>query len=150
MSIPACEPDGYFGGAFQGRPTIMFNNIPLLYGASATGGATTGSSSGSYIQILMIVGVFAVFYLLIIRPQRKKQKDTKKMLDAVKKGDRVTSIGGIRGTVKNVTDNTVIVEVDNKGTTLEFTKSAIGSVDTVAVPAKASKEDDSKDSSAQK
>ena len=127
----------------------MFNNLPLLYGAPATAGSSTGSS-GSYIQILMIVGVFAVFYLLIIRPQRKKQKETKNMLSAIKKGDKVTSIGGIRGTVKNVMESSVIVEVDNKGTTLEFTKSAIGSVDTVAPPAKASKEDDSKDSSEQK
>ncbi|MCK5735726.1 MAG: preprotein translocase subunit YajC [Spirochaetaceae bacterium] len=127
----------------------MFNNFPLLLGAPAAGGAATGSS-GSYIQILMIVGVFAVFYLLIIRPQRKKQKDTKKMLEAVKKGDKVTSIGGIRGTVKNVLETTVIVDVDNKGATLEFSKSAIGSVDTVVAPAKASKEDDSKDSSEKK
>ena len=126
----------------------MFNNFPLLTGAAAGGGAAGGSSS--YIQILMIVGVFAVFYLLIIRPQRKKQKETKQMLESVKKGDKVTSIGGIRGTVKNVSENTVIVEVDNKGTTLEFTKSAIGSVDTVSAPAKASKEDDSKDSSEKK
>jgi len=124
----------------------MLNNLPLLLGAPAAGGTATGSS-GSYIQILMIVGVFAVFYLLIIRPQRKKQKDTKKMLDAVKKGDKVTSIGGIRGTVKNVTESTVIVEVDNKGATLEFNKSAVGSVDTVSAPAKAPKEDESKDSS---
>ncbi len=93
-----------------------------------TGGGE-GGSSGSYVQILMIVGVFAVFYLLIIRPQRKKQKDTKKMLEAVKKGDKVTSIGGIRGTVKNVMESSIIVEVDNKGATLEFSKSAIGSVD---------------------
>ena len=72
------------------------------------------------------------------------------MLAAIKKGDKVTSIGGIRGTVKNVMESSIIVEVDNKGATLEFTKSAIGSVDTVAPPAKASKEDDSKDSSEQK
>ncbi len=125
----------------------MLSNLPLLYGAPISGGGATGSSS--YIQILMIVGVFAVFYLLIIRPQRKKQKDTKKMLSEVKKGDKVTSIGGIRGTVKNVMENSVILEVDNKGTTLEFTKSAIGSVDTVA-SVKASKEDESEDSSEQK
>ena len=88
----------------------------------------------------MIVGVFAIFYLLIIRPQRKKQKETKQMLSAVKKGDRVTSIGGIRGTVKTVTETTIIVEVDNKGATLEFIKSAIGSVDPVsAEPAPAKK-----------
>lgn len=122
----------------------MFNNLALLMGAP-----TGEGGSGSYIQILMIVGVFAVFYLLIIRPQRKKQKDTQNMLKAIKKGDKVTSIGGIRGTVKNVMESSVIVEVDNKGATLEFSKSAVGSVDTVA-PAKASKEDDSADSSEQK
>jgi preprotein translocase subunit YajC len=125
----------------------MFNNLSLLMGIPTGGGE--GGSSGSYVQILMIVGVFAVFYLLIIRPQRKKQKDTKKMLEAVKKGDKVTSIGGIRGTVKNVMESSVIVEVDNKGATLEFSKSAIGTVDTVGT-AKASKEGESKDSSEQK
>ncbi len=125
----------------------MLNNLSLLMGVP-TGTGSEGSS-GSYIQILMIVGVFAVFYLLIIRPQRKKQKDTKKMIEAVKKGDKVTSIGGIRGTVKNVMENSIIVEVDNKGATLEFTKSAIGSVDTTA-PVKASIEDESKDTSEQK
>ena len=69
----------------------MFNNLSLLMGIPTGGGE--GGSSGSYVQILMIVGVFAVFYLLIIRPQRKKQKDTKKMLEAVHKieqdGDRI-------------------------------------------------------------
>lgn len=125
----------------------MFNNLSLLMGIPTGGGE--GGSSGSYVQILMIVGVFAVFYLLIIRPQRKKQKDTKKMLEAVKKGDKVTSIGGIRGTVKNVMESSVIVEVDNKGATLEFSKSAIGTVDNVGT-VKASIEDESKDSSEQK
>jgi len=132
----------------------MFNSFPLLMGAP--GDAGTPGSSSNYIQILMIVAVFAVFYLLIIRPQRKKQKNTKRMLEAVKKGDRVSSIGGIRGTVKNVTETTVIVEVDNKGATLEFTKSAIASVEPVStetVPprkTKAPKADDTSGSSEQK
>jgi len=132
----------------------MFNSFPLLMGAPGDTG-TPGSSS-NYIQILMIVAVFAVFYLLIIRPQRKKQKNTKRMLEAVKKGDRVSSIGGIRGTVKNVTETTVIVEVDNKGATLEFTKSAIASVEPVSTETapprktKAPKADDTSGSSEQK
>ncbi len=103
----------------------MFN-IPLLMGAPA--GSAQGSPQGSTVQFVMIAAVIAVFWFLIIRPQRKKQKETKNMLAALKKGDRVTSIGGIRGTVKNVSEQTVIVEVDNKGATLEFIKSAIGSV----------------------
>ena len=110
----------------------MFN-LPFLMPAPE--GASPG---GNWTSMVMIVGVFAVFYLLIIRPQRKKQKDEAKMREAIKKGDRVTSIGGIRGTVKNVTDSTVIVEIDNKGNTLEFTKNAIGTVEPVgdSYPAK--------------
>ncbi len=111
---------------------------------ASTGGEAGAAPGTSYVQILMIVGVFAVFWFLIIRPQRKKQKETKDMLSAIKKGDKVTSIGGIKGTVKNVAENSVIVEVDNKGATLEFSKSAIASVDNVApaetaAPAKKSK-----------
>ncbi len=109
-------------------------NLPLLMGA-AEGGAQ-GSPQGSMMQIGVIVLVFAIFWLLIIRPQRKKQKDEQKMREAIKKGDRVTSIGGIRGVVKNVTEKTVIVEVDNKGNTLEFTKSAIGTVESGEAPSK--------------
>lgn len=103
----------------------MLSNLTFLSGIS--GGAEGGSSG--YIQVLMIVGVFAIFYLLIIRPQRKKQKETKRMIEVVKKGDTLITVGGIRGVVKNVMEKSVIVGVDNKGTTLEFMKSAIGSVD---------------------
>lgn len=101
-------------------------NIPLLMGAPAS--STGGSPQGSIVQIGMIVAVFAVFWLLIIRPQKKKQRQTRDMIAAIQRGDRVTSIGGICGVVKNVTDTTVIVEIDKKGTTLELVKSAIGSV----------------------
>lgn len=133
----------------------MFN-LPLLM----PGTEGTGSTQGSIAQIGMIVAVFAVFWLLIIRPQRKKQKNEKTMRESIKKGDRVTSIGGIRGTVKNVGDTTVIIEIDNKGNTLEFTKSAIGTVEPVGdtypakddAPAKKSKtkKGESEDSSDEK
>ncbi len=125
-------------------------NIPLLMGAPA-GASAQGSSQGSIVQIGMIVAVFAVFWLLIIRPQRKKQKETKNMLSAIKKGDKVTSIGGIKGIVQNVKENTVVVKVDTN-TTLEFSKSAIGSVDTVAAAetAPAKKDKALKDDSDQK
>ena len=131
-------------------------NLPLLMGAPAGAEGAAGSPQGSIPSILMIVAVFAVFWLLIIRPQRKKQKDEQKMREAVQKGDKITSIGGIKGTVKNVSDSTVIVEVDNKGNTLEFSKSAIGSVETAgsepasAKKAKTKKNDAESDSSDEK
>lgn len=112
----------------------MFS-IPFLMGSPSEG----ASPQGSFVQIGMIVAVFAIFWLLIIRPQRKKQRDAKNMIAAMKKGDYVTSIGGIRGTIKTVNEESVIVEVDKKGSTLEFSKSAIGSVQTASVDAPKSK-----------
>ncbi|CAD7841451.1 Preprotein translocase subunit YajC (TC 3.A.5.1.1) [Olavius algarvensis spirochete endosymbiont] len=105
----------------------MLSNLTFLSGVQTPGGAEGGS--GGYVQVLIIVGIFAIFYFLIIRPQRRKQKETKRMIEGVRKGDKITTIGGIRGVVKNVMEKSIIIEVDNKGTTLEFMKTAIGSVD---------------------
>jgi len=71
--------------------------------------------------------VFLIFYFLIIRPQNKKQKETKAMLGALSKGDRVVTIGGIRGIVHAVKDDVIIVRVDGE-TKLEFNKSAVSTV----------------------
>lgn len=62
-------------------------------------------------QIIMLVLVFAVFYLFMIRPQMKKQKEIKKFREALKTGDKVVSAGGIHGKVKDIKDETVVVEI---------------------------------------
>lgn len=92
----------------------------------------------------MIIGIF---YFLIIRPQNKKQKDTQKMLAALKKGDRVTTIGGIHGTIQSVKENTVIVKVD-ENSKMEFSRSAISSVDVVAKEEKVEKLENKKEEKA--
>ncbi|MFP4012405.1 MAG: preprotein translocase subunit YajC [Spirochaetaceae bacterium] len=71
--------------------------------------------------------VFLIFYFLIIRPQNKKQKETKAMLASLNKGDRVVTIGGIRGVIQSLKDDTVVLKVDNN-TSLEFSKSAVSNV----------------------
>jgi preprotein translocase subunit YajC len=71
--------------------------------------------------------IILVFYFLIIRPQNKKQKETQKMLAALKKNDRVTTAGGIRGVVVSVKEDTVIIKVDDN-VKLEFSKGSISSV----------------------
>jgi len=72
--------------------------------------------------------VILIFYFLIIRPQNKKQKDAEKMLSAIKKGDKVYTIGGLHGVVSSINEEkaTVTIKVDEgSSTTLEFNKSAI-------------------------
>ena len=75
----------------------------------------------------MFGAVILIFYFLIIRPQRKRDKEAKDMLAAIKKGDKIVTIGGIRGTVAIVKENTVIIKVDDN-TRIEFNKSAISAV----------------------
>jgi preprotein translocase subunit YajC len=105
----------------------IFANLPLLMGVPSGGtGAQGGSSS-----MLTMLGTFAliivIFYFLIIRPQRKKQRETQSMLSNIRKGDRVSTVGGIRGTVHAVKESTVVLKVDDN-TKIEFNKSAVSTV----------------------
>ena len=108
----------------------MTENVVLLLGAAqgGSGQGGSGASGGNWVQMLPIILIFLVFYFLLIRPQRKKQKETRNMINAVRKGDKITTIGGIRGTIKKATETLIILETDNKGNTLEITRNAIASV----------------------
>lgn len=99
--------------------------IPFLQAGTAGSASSSGSMIGSLIPILLLI---VIFYFFLIRPQNKKQKETEKMLNALKKGDKVITIGGIHGTISSVKDKTVIVKVDDN-CKLEFNRSAISSVE---------------------
>ncbi len=121
----------------------MFNLLSKIYlpfmqaeGASSGGAGLFGGGMSMYI---MIGGMILIMYFFMIRPQSKKQKEMKKMLEAIKKGDKVVSIGGIRGTVHSVKGDTVIVKVDDN-TKMEFNKTAIATVLIDKPEVKASKE----------
>ncbi len=104
----------------------IFQELPLLMGAPAGGAGASGPASVA--PTLVTFGlVFAIFYFLIIRPQNKRQKETKQMLAALKKGDRVATIGGIRATVFSLKDDTVVLKVDDN-TKIQFSRSAVSSV----------------------
>ena len=94
--------------------------IPLLQ----NGAQGQGNMLMSVVPFILII---AIFYFFIIRPQNKKQKETEKMINALKKGDKVVTIGGIHGVVFAVKEATVVVKVDD-GAKIEFTKSAIAKV----------------------
>ena len=73
---------------------------------------------------------FVVLYFLMIAPNQKKQKKWQEMLSKLKSGDRVTTNGGLRGTVLTVKDDVVVLRVQPDGVKLEFVKSAIAAVTT--------------------
>ncbi|MDR3247255.1 MAG: preprotein translocase subunit YajC, partial [Treponema sp.] len=85
--------------------SFVFN---LLLGApDGGGGAPAGGSA--FLQFVPFIAIIAIFYFLIIRPQNKKQKETQRMLGALKKGDRVVTIGGIHGVIQSVKDQSIIL-----------------------------------------
>lgn len=86
-----------------------------------------GTQGSVFMPILTFGLVFVIFYLFIIRPQNKKQKETERMISAVKKGDKVVTIGGIHGEVTSTKEQTVIIKVDDS-CKIEFSRSGIASV----------------------
>ena len=94
--------------------------IPFLQAAGSAPSAS-GSLLGTLFPFLLII---VIFYFFLIRPQNKKQKETEKMLNALKKGDKVITIGGIHGVVSSVKEKTVILKVDDD-CKMEFNRTAI-------------------------
>jgi len=76
------------------------------------------------VSLMPIILIFGVFYFLIIRPQRQKQADHQKMVQAVKKNDEIVTIGGIHGTIVNVKDAAVVLRIADN-VKIEIQKSAI-------------------------
>ena len=84
----------------------------LVTPAYAQAAAPAASPSGDLFGMLLpIAMIFVVFYFLLLRPQQKKQKEMRAMIDAVKRGDRVVTSGGILGTVAKVEDREVVLEI---------------------------------------
>ena len=97
-------------------------------------------------SFLPLVAIVGIFYFLILRPQNKKQKETQKMLSALKKGDRIITIGGVHGVIQSVKESTVIVKVDDN-VKLEFNRAAISTVSSQAREEKEEKEEKSAEAS---
>jgi preprotein translocase subunit YajC len=110
--------------------TGIFGSLPLLLGGAQTSGTSTASGGGGAQLVTMLVTfglIIVVFYFLVIRPQNKKTKDAKKMLESIRRGDRVVTIGGLHGSVESVKDDAVILRVDDN-VKLKFSKSAVSQV----------------------
>lgn len=83
-----------------------------------------GQEGGGLVSFLPLVLIMVVFYFFFIRPQMKKAKDQRKFREALKKGDKVVTIGGIHGKIASMDDTTAMLEVEG-GVKLQIEKSAI-------------------------
>lgn len=121
----------------------LFGITSALAESTGTAAAATGeevaemSPVAAILQmVLPLVLMGLVFYFMLIRPQRKKDKKVKEMLNNLKHGDRVTTIGGIYGTIVNIKDETITLAIGQKGqqpTEMTVARWAIRQVEEVSV-----------------
>ena len=102
--------------------------------AAATETMSTGATIIYYaVQFVPMILIFVVFYFLLIRPQRKKDKEAKTMLDNLKAGDRICTIGGIYATIVRIKDDVLTVEVGDQKTQMMIARWAVRNVEQLSV-----------------
>ena len=87
--------------------------------------------------VIMLVLMIAIFYFMLIRPENKRKKEAEQMRSAVKKGDKITTIGGIVGTVVDVKEQNIVIETSADQVRIELAKWALSTNETAAAAAKA-------------
>ncbi len=86
----------------------MINLLNVILMAPPEGGKSSQTSF-----FIMMILIFVVFYFFMIRPQMRKQKELKSFRDALKKGDRIVTTGGIYGKINNISENVITIDVGN-------------------------------------
>jgi preprotein translocase subunit YajC len=89
-----------------------------------------GGGMGSWLGLAPLLFIFVIFYFLLIMPQQRRQKKWAAMLDQLKTGDRVTTSGGLRGTVMAIKDDCIHLRVPPQNLLLEVTKASVTQVST--------------------
>ena len=96
------------------------------------GNQTPPSTGGSVGYLLMIVALFAVMYFVMIRPQKKQEKEIQNMRNNLQVGDEITTIGGIIGKIISIKEETCLIESSGDKTKIRILKSAVKCVDVKA------------------
>ncbi len=97
---------------------------------AAAGGGGMGS------MLFMMIALFAVMYFLMIRPESKRKKEAQTMRDSLRVGDKITTIGGIVGTVCHIKDDKIVLETSEDRVRVEFAKWAVSTNETQAAKAR--------------
>lgn len=104
---------------------LLFPDVAHAMGA--TGAQGEGAAGSGTMTMIMLVAIFAIFYFLMIRPESKRRKERQLMIDALKRGDRVVTIGGLYGEIQDVHDDKIVIKVA-EGVKVEIAKSAVSAV----------------------
>lgn len=104
---------------------ITLSFLSNLLGGGAAAEGAEGATGGSPMSLILMVGLFAVMYFVMIRPQKKKQKEEQQMRDTIQIGDEITTIGGIMGRVVTVKEDSIVLETGADRVKLKFQRWAI-------------------------
>ncbi len=115
----------------------MLKFLALAADTAATGATGTGDPTQqaggltAFMPLIMMGLLFVVMYFLMIRPQKKKQKEEQKMRESIRVGDEITTIGGIRGRIVNIKEDEFVIETGADRNKMVIKKWALQSCDTV-------------------
>ena len=101
--------------------------------AMGTAGAGQAGGADALMQFVPLIAMLAIFYFLLIRPQRKKDKQVKDMLNNLKVTDRICTIGGIYGTITGIRDDTITLAVGKDNLQMVVARWAIRSVEEISI-----------------
>jgi preprotein translocase subunit YajC len=99
--------------------------IETAYAMGSSGDSAQGA--GQFSSLILMAVIFGIFYFIMIRPQQKKMKDHKKLVDAIKKGDRIIMSSGIYGTVDNMTPQTLTIKIA-EGVKIKIGRASVATV----------------------
>jgi preprotein translocase subunit YajC len=102
---------------------MLFAVLAFIGGCYATDGEAGGETS-IWPMIIFLVVIFALFYLVMIRPQRKRQKEHETLMQELQKGDRVITAGGIYGTIESLSEDSIVIKVEG-GTTMRVARGSV-------------------------
>ena len=116
----------------------LLNKLADAAATASEGAAAEEMSTGAMIiyyavQFLPMILIFVIFYFMLIRPQRKKDKEAKKMLENLKVGDRICTIGGIYGTIVRIKDEVLTIAVGEQKTQMMIARWAVRNVEQLSV-----------------
>ena len=102
--------------------------VLVLAGGCLPGEAPTGDGgTNQWTPIIFLVMIFGIFYFLMIRPQRKKQKEHQQMVEELKRGDRIITAGGIYGQIVSIGEDNVVIKVES-GMTMRVARGSVAGI----------------------
>lgn len=106
-----------------GLITVLLISVLVLSGCVPAGDGEEGGTD-PLIMIVFLVVIFGLFYFVMVRPQRKKQKEHQSMVQDLQKGDRVVTAGGIYGTIESLSEDSIVLKVES-GSTIRVARGSV-------------------------